>query len=118
MANREARRKDNTVKYVDGILNAWENGREKIHPSMFTDGKDVYSYGKHFPLLVRSDDGTVLLNVSKYSVTTSKQQGDVRYFLSRNGWKVVEEGISTGKVYGSGYGRRCDYMYTRYEKAI
>ena len=44
---------------------------------MFIEDDTLYSYGKHFPLLVRipqwSNDG-ILMNADKYSVTTSKHQ--------------------------------------------
>lgn len=41
---------------------------------MFIDGDVLYSFGHHFPLLVRTPSGFVL-NADKYSSTTSKHQG-------------------------------------------
>ena len=40
---------------------------------MYIDGDTMYSYGRHFPLLVRRDWG-FLLNADKYSSTTSSHQ--------------------------------------------
>jgi hypothetical protein len=41
--------------------------------NMFIDGNILYSYGHHFPLLVRRQDG-FLMNADHYSVTTSHHQ--------------------------------------------
>uniref|UniRef100_A0A6M3LLS3 Uncharacterized protein n=1 Tax=viral metagenome TaxID=1070528 RepID=A0A6M3LLS3_9ZZZZ len=50
-----------------------EGATEGDSSHMYIDGDVLYSYGRHFPLLVRRDWG-FLLNADKYSVTTSKHQ--------------------------------------------
>lgn len=40
--------------------------------SVYISGDVLYSYGSHYPLAVRKDDGTFVINVSGYSVSTSK----------------------------------------------
>lgn len=50
--------------------------------SMFIEGNTLYSYGYHFPLAKRNADGTFWVNPDRYSVTTSKQQGMVRYAIA------------------------------------
>jgi hypothetical protein len=53
-------------EFVDGATDG-----EASH--MYIDGDVMYSYGRHFPLLVRRDWG-FLLNADKYSSTTSQHQ--------------------------------------------
>ena len=48
--------------------------------SVYIEGDTIYSYGRHFPLAVRTANG-FLVNKDKYSVTTSKQQGYLKYEL-------------------------------------
>lgn len=48
---------------------------------MFIDGDTLYSYGSHFPLLVKRDFG-YLLNADRYSVTTSQHQGNCRHIAT------------------------------------
>lgn len=50
--------------------------------SMFIEGDTLYSYGYHFPLAKRNADGTFWVNPDRYSVSTSKQQGMVRYAIA------------------------------------
>ena len=45
---------------------------------MFIENSIIYSYGYHFPLACWASDELVLLNTSKYSVSTSKHQRLVR----------------------------------------
>lgn len=45
--------------------------RSKSNSSLYFDGKHVYSYGTHYPLLVRVGDSWIL-NDTGYSVTTAK----------------------------------------------
>lgn len=80
--------------YITPIMEAWEKGKEKASPSLLTDGEDVYSYGRHFPLVVRQPDGTILFNTDKYSATTTRQQNDVGYWLQQHGWRINGANIS------------------------
>ncbi len=41
--------------------------------NVFAEGDTLFSYGRHFPMLVRHKDG-LILNADKYSVTTSAHQ--------------------------------------------
>lgn len=60
------------------LLTRFEKGATKgTASSMFIEGDTVYSYGHHFPLLLRRDFG-YLLNADKYSVTTSGHQSQCR----------------------------------------
>jgi len=63
---------------IDAVLNAYvnqlsSNGRNSTE-SLFFEGDVLYSYGYHFPLAVRLDDGFYIVNGDKYSVTTSCHQ--------------------------------------------
>jgi hypothetical protein len=77
------------TKFVNGATtgkitrnNPYAGG--KLTP-LFIEGDTIYSYGHHFPLARRNSDGTFWVNPDKYSITTSKQQGMVRYAITRNG---------------------------------
>lgn len=53
-------------------LTAWQNGKTaRPAPSIWSNGDALYSYAT--PLVTR-EDGTVYLNVTKYSPTTSCHQ--------------------------------------------
>jgi hypothetical protein len=70
------------TKFVNGATTGKNSNR-----SLFIEDDTIYSYGYHFPLARRNSDGTFWVNPDKYSVTTSKQQGMVRYAITRNGSK-------------------------------
>lgn len=60
------------------LIDRFQNGRTHGTAShMYIDGDTLYSYGHHFPLLVRRKFG-YLLNGDKYSSTTSQHQGACR----------------------------------------
>jgi hypothetical protein len=74
------------------VLNAWRCGRRnKSAQSIWTDGRDIYSYGTC--LVTRDDAGNVILNRTRYSVTTTIHQGALAVAL--NGCRVVD-GIRIG----------------------
>ena|SRR3989304_3198309 len=58
---------------------------------IFIDGDTIYSYGKHFPIARRIDPNTYDFNTRRYSVTTSKQQSEVRMALIGKGYKIIEK---------------------------
>ncbi|GAF73384.1 unnamed protein product, partial [marine sediment metagenome] len=61
----------------DEILERFEDGKEKGKGSrIFIEGNTMYSYGYHFPLLLRMKhwDNGFLLNADKYSRNTSHHQ--------------------------------------------
>ena len=65
-----------------------------VWPSRYTMEKSgmgrylptVYSYGSHFPLVIRDDD-MAYVNTEKYSVTTSNQQSGVAVYLHYEGYE-------------------------------
>jgi hypothetical protein len=57
------------------VVKAFVNGEtEKKGSHLFIEGNVLYSYGYHFPLIVRLFGG-YLINIDSYSRTTSKHQG-------------------------------------------
>lgn len=67
-----------TLSHSD-VVSAFERGHTKgSSSSMFIDGDVLYSYGHHFPLLVRMkhwrNGKPYLMNADRYSVTTSQHQ--------------------------------------------
>lgn len=69
-------------------LGAWAfvDGRTFSRANIITDGQTIYSYGPHFPMARKLDDGTIAVNVDRWSVTTSKHQSALRAVLASYGY--------------------------------
>ena len=63
--------------------------------NVYIIGTVIYSYGSHFPL-AKKEGGRVWLNADKYSVSTSKQQGYLRYALAQAGYEI--ENVNTNSL--------------------
>jgi hypothetical protein len=81
----------------DAVNNAFINGesRGKSTDNLHTDGKHLYSYDT--VIATRQSDGTFVLNKTKYSATTNKQQSAIERQLKYNGKKYD---VTGGKYYG------------------
>jgi len=75
------------VKHEE-VAESFVRGQKLAGTNVFTDGKTIWSYGRHFPISTRINYNTYLFNIRKYSSSTSAHQGYVRYAL--NGKKVIE----------------------------
>jgi len=68
------------------IIRLWLNQSQPFaaNPSrnFYFEGKSIYSYGKHFVIAEILDNGSILLNEDKYSVTTAKHKLAVEQMLS------------------------------------
>ncbi len=65
------------------VARAFANGATKGKGSnLFIDGNAIYSYGYHFKIAVRNDDGTFWVNPEKYSKSTSRHQSYVRQAIN------------------------------------
>jgi hypothetical protein len=75
---------------VKNALEAW-NRRESCRKSrsVWTDGSILYSYNT--PILF-TREGKTVLNVRKYSSTTSTQQNSLYAYLTVNRIPFIEEG--------------------------
>jgi len=66
------------MKSQGDLISDFEKGKEKGEAShMYIEGDVLYSYGRHFPMLVRMKHwgkGKFLLNADRYSSTTSRHQ--------------------------------------------
>ena len=86
-------------KNVSQVLDAWESGRSLKTPSVWTDGKNIYSYDT---IILRgaTHDGEPrphTLNATKYSATTSRQQSEIRLYFALQGHELPEvTGIPMG----------------------
>jgi len=58
---------------------------------IFIEGDTIFSYGHHFPIARKIDDNTYEFNSNKYSLTTSKQQNEVRRALIEKGYRIMEK---------------------------
>jgi len=64
------------------VFNAWKQGkRKKFCDAIHTDFGEIYSYAT---LLVAQHDNTVVLNRTKYSITTSIHQGGLHVLLEKH----------------------------------
>lgn len=76
-------------KVIDGFLNDEEQKYKSLYCEK-TNGKMVlYSYGRHFPLCVKLNDG-YLFNIDGYSKTTAQQKGDLAREFNFNSFKELE----------------------------
>lgn len=65
-------------------------GRKLKTPNIFSENDVLYSYGYHFPLCIRMKDGYII-NKSKYSPTTSRQQNCCRSYANGEVLEVETE---------------------------
>lgn len=65
---------------------AFMQGRIFNRANVITDGQTIYSYGPHFPMARKLDDGTIAVNTDRWSVTTSKHQSALRAVLASYGY--------------------------------
>lgn len=63
----------NNADFIANCVVGKYNG-SKAYGNLWFDGKHVYSYGEHYPLLVSVGDSWIV-NISGYSNTTSKHIG-------------------------------------------
>jgi len=68
-----------TVSNSDLVYKFYHGATDGKSSRMFIEDDIIYSYGYHFPLLVKTNFGYVL-NSDKYSITTSKHQSLCRYY--------------------------------------
>lgn len=85
------------------VLRAWSHGKaDKRDAAIWTDGRNVYSYGTCIAApLSTSPLGpfeVVVLNATKYSVTTTIHQNGVREYL-RGAYVVEVDGLPLGVRY-------------------
>lgn len=64
-------------KNTKNVFNAWVKGHsEKKQNSIWTDGYKIYSYNT--PILQYNDSGAIVIDMSKYSRTTTNHQNSIR----------------------------------------
>jgi len=61
---------------IKKFVNGEKEGRTK---HLFIEGNVLYSYGHHFPIAIRTN--MFIVNMDKYSVTTSRHQSYLRGML-------------------------------------
>lgn len=59
------------------LFKGWEKSGSASN--MFIEGDVLYSYGTHFPLLIRTKQGKIIQNADFYSVSTRCQQNKTSY---------------------------------------
>ena len=90
----------------EAVAEAFVEGKEAKTKHMFIDGRNLYSYGYHFPIAVRLEGNIFILNEDGYSVTTARHKSLLKravgtnqsYFLGTNVLKqIISEGFTTLK---------------------
>ena len=73
----------------------WAHGKQEEgrnpQNSFYFYGRTIYSYGGHFPIAVRRDDGAFILTTRNYSNTTSKHISNV--------WNSIPTGAKVVRCY-------------------
>ncbi len=64
---------------------------------VFIDGDAIFSFGRHFPIAVKTGFKQAEVNKDKFSVTTTKQQTQVQSALREKGFKLREVDTDTIK---------------------
>ena len=68
------------------VFNAWKSGKSLKVGEIRTDGVKIYSYATE---IVKSMAGRIVFNDAKYSVTTTRQQNDLKFLLRQNGFDYI-----------------------------
>lgn len=75
------------------LIESFVEGADSGHANnLFIEGDVLYSYGHHFPLAYRTYDGEstiFIVNIDKYSVTTSRHQSLLRSRLINPFFEVI-----------------------------
>jgi hypothetical protein len=102
--------RDVAAEFVNGATSG-----EGSH--MYIRGSVLYSYGEHFPLAFRGQDGKLYYNGERYSNSTSKQQSHFR-MVARNFIEVNTEIIKKLIVQGVREVLFESYHHTKSMKAL
>lgn len=75
----------------ENLINAFLNGETAQNGSMRSNGTKLFSYAT---CIAERTNGKILLNVCKYSTTTSNHQGILRRCINKRGMshRIVEVG--------------------------
>lgn len=75
-------------KNTKEVFQAWVQGKKRQRSrSIWTDGGTIYSYGTALLTRINEEgrgDCELIFNATKYSVTTSCQQNDLRELMEEN----------------------------------
>lgn len=81
-------------KNTENVFNAWMNGRsEKKQKSVWTDGVAIYSYNTL--ILFNNQDGALVFNNRKYSVTTSNHQNSIKRMCAERHIEYIQKDSPT-----------------------
>jgi hypothetical protein len=80
---------DTMQSFLNGNCNAYSKNI-KCKASGYLGYNTCYSYGSHYPLIVKLDNGICLLNVAGYSNTTSKHIWQASSLLSKHNKLIIE----------------------------
>lgn len=87
----------------EDVAEQFVNGHETKVKSMFSEKANytklvLYSYGYHFPMCVKLQDGTFLFNGDGYSQTTSRHKGEIARALGYDNFKDLSRTETQDKI--------------------
>lgn len=75
------------------VAKAFVEKREARAKHLFTDGKTIWSYGRHFPIAVWNENGIAFITTDRYSKTTSRHHSYIRQALAAEGIQAEPAGL-------------------------
>ncbi len=72
------------------VIRAFLDGSSGQTSNLLTDGTTIWSYGDHWPLAIKTGERDVLVNVERYSMTTSHHRTAVTCSLVRHGYALQD----------------------------
>lgn len=104
-----------TFPKVSGIADAFARGlrsgkarADARFPQgrVFIDGDAIFSFGRHFPVAIKTGPKEAQFNTDKFSATTSKQQSEIRRNLTANGFKL--KNVNTQQIKQTAFNKGID----------
>lgn len=73
------------------VHDAFLSGKRCRRGNVFSEDSAIFSYGDHFPMALKNDDGSITVNQEKRSITTAKHLTMLRNSLSDAGYVPTNE---------------------------
>lgn len=74
------------------VVKMWDSGYCAVTEHLFTNGKVIWSYGKHYPIAARFN-GNIYFNTEGYSQTTAVHTGHVARVLGYANTKELVKAV-------------------------
>lgn len=81
------------AEFIKAYFEGKRTGRDgygRNYCNLQMDGKSLYSFGRHFPLVTETENGEYVLNGDVWGSTTGSHQSEVRYYAKAMHKRFVE----------------------------